>query len=148
MHHRDPTRPTRGRLYLFTTAKKSFLSGSAATHNIYAHCSSELVDPLAGLAQRLALLLVDLGETLSSHFPGLGVSHTKHIVGLNSPIHATVAGNGLAEGLDCLVGLWWGYLEECRARLVLRLRLDNLLTGSNQSLSVVFLCVQIGFFLC
>lgn len=106
------------------------------------------MDPLAGLAQRLALLLVDLGETLSGHFPGLGVSHTKHIVGLNSPIHTTVAGNGLAEGLDGLVGLWWGYLEECRARLVLRLRLDNLLTGSNQSLSVVFLCVQIGFFLC
>ena len=102
--------------------------------------------PHACFPKSFALLLVHFAKTIASHLASFGISHTEDIIGLDSTINTTVTRNWLAEWLDNMFWFWWRYLEECCASLCFSLRLNNLLTSSNKSLSVILLSLQIRFF--
>ena len=103
--------------------------------------------PHARLLKGFTLLVVDLAETLGGHLARLGICHTEHVISLNSPVHATIAWDWLSERQHRLRWLWWSDLEEGSRGLVLGLWLDNLLSGSDERLTVVLLSVQIGLLL-
>ena len=67
------------------------------------------MNPLARLLECFALLLLDLVVALDSHLAGLRVSHTEHIVGLDSPVDAAVARDWLTELLDRCGGVLGGF---------------------------------------
>ena len=102
--------------------------------------------PLACFPESFALLLVHFAKTIAGHLASFGISHTEDIIGLDSTINTTVTWNWLAEWLDNMFWFWWRYLEESCAGLCFSLRLNNLLTSSNKSLSVILLSLQIRFF--
>ena len=63
-----------------------------------------LGNPLGGFSQGVSSVAFDSDLTLASHLACLLVGHSEHVVGLDSPVHATVPWDWLSELLDFLLG--------------------------------------------
>lgn len=100
--------------------------------------------PHARLLKGFTLFVVDFAKTLGGHLTCLCISHTEHVISLNSPVHATVTWDGLAKWQHGLCWLWWSNLEEGGCGLILSLWLDNLLSSGNECLTIVLLSIQIS----
>lgn len=103
--------------------------------------------PHARLLEGFTLLVVDFAKTLGGHLARLCISHTEHVISLNSPVYATVAWDWLAEWQHGLCWLWWSDLEEGGCRFIFGLWLDNLLSSGDECLTIVLLSIQIGLLL-
>lgn len=108
---------------------------------------SDLVNPLAGLSESFALFLVDLIKTLDSHLARFSISHTEHIVSLNSSINTAVAGDWLSKLHHCLCWVFFRNTIESSNCFCFRLGSNRILFSLNQGLSESFLCILICFLL-
>ena len=102
---------------------------------------SSFVDPLAGLSESFTLLLIDFAQRLNGHLAGLSVSHTKHIVCLDSSVYTAVSWNWLTKLLYQRLCFGWADTKESGTSLGLRLWGSDSCFCSHNSLSISFLFI-------
>ena len=103
------------------------------------------MNPFAGFSECFTLFLLYLVVAFNCHPAGLSISHTKHIVSLDSPIYTAISWDGLTELLNLLAGILFGLTVKGSGGLIICLWCWICCSCSNEGLSICLLGIKVSF---